>query len=97
MRYEGEVRVPWSRSEVTAVREAMEVTPLFAGRHEVRDILRRWVRSRRAKDVTFDVVVAEHLASNLVALDMRTAIAKSKLLRTLQDNERHADDDAAAA
>jgi hypothetical protein len=97
MRYEGEVRVPWSRSEVTAVREAMEVTPLFAGRAEVRDILRRWLRSRRGKDVTFAVVVAEHLASNLVAFDMKTAVAKSKLLRVLQENERHADDTAAAA
>ncbi|HET9243517.1 MAG TPA: hypothetical protein VFN99_08735 [Gaiella sp.] len=94
MRYEGEVRVPWSRSEVTAVREAMEVTPLFAGRTEVRDLLRRRLRSRRVTEVAFDLVIAEHLASNLVALDMRTAIAKSKLLRALQDNERN---DAAAA
>ena len=79
------------------MREAIEVTPLFAGRAEVRDILRRWLRSRRAKDVEFDVLVAERLASNLVAFDMRTAIAKSKLLRALQENERHADDTAAAA
>ena len=97
MRYEGEVRVPWSRSEVTAVREAMEVTPLFAGRTEVRDLLRRRLRSRRVTEVAFDLVIAEHLASNLVALDMRTAIAKSKLLRALQDKERNANDAAAAA
>ena len=97
MRYEGEVRVSWSRSEVTAVREAMELTPLFAGRAEVRDILRRWLRSQRGKDVTFDVVVAEHLSSNLVAFDMKTAVAKSKLLRALQAAERHAVDTAAAA
>jgi hypothetical protein len=97
MRYEGEVRVPWSRSEVTAVREAMEVTPLFAGRAEVRHILRRWLRSQRGKDVSFDRVVAEHLASNLVAFDMKTAVAKSKLLRTLQATERHADPAVAGA
>jgi hypothetical protein len=96
MRYQGEVRVSWSRTEVTAVREAMEVTPLFAGRTEVREILRRWLRGGRG-NVTFDVVVAEHLAANLVALDMTTAIAKSKLLRVVQDAERHGDDESAVA
>lgn len=94
MRYEGEIRVPWSRSEVTAVREAMEVTPLFAGRSEVRETLRRWLRARRGT-VTFDVVVAEHLAANLVALDMTTAIAKSKLLRVVKDAEGRHDDESA--
>ena len=97
MRYQGEVRVRWSRAEVTAVREAIELTPLFAGRSEVREIVRQRLRSRRGKDVAFDVVVAEHLAANLVALDMQTAIAKSKLLRALQAAERNVDADAAAA
>ena len=95
MRYEGEVRVPWSRTEVTAVREAIELTPLFAGRAEVREIVRQRLRSRRGKDVAFDVVLAEHLAANLVALDMPTAVAKSKLLRVLQDAERHVEDPGA--
>jgi hypothetical protein len=94
MRYQGEVRVPWSRAELTAVREAIEVTPLFAGRAEVREILRRALHGRRRKEVAFDVVLAEHLASNLVAFDMVTAIAKSKLLRVLQSAERHADETA---
>jgi hypothetical protein len=99
MRYQGEVHVRWSRSEVTAVREAIELTPLFAGRAEVRDIVRRRLRSRRGAHIAFDVVLAEHLAANLVALDMQTAIAKSKLLRALQDAERQvvAGADAAAA
>ena len=46
--------------------------------------------------MTFDLVLAEHLASNLVALDMQTAIAKSKLLRTLQEPQRRSSDAAAA-
>jgi hypothetical protein len=96
MRYQGEVRVGWSRTELTAVREAMEVTPLFAGRSEVREIIRQRLRKGRRTDVTFDVVVAEHLAANLVALDMQTAIAKSKLLQVLQDAERHVDDQTTA-
>jgi len=96
MRYQGEVRVGWSRTELTAVREAMEVTPLFGGRSEVREIIRQRLRKGRRTDVTFDVVVAEHLAANLVALDMQTAIAKSKLLQVLQDAERHVDDQTTA-
>ncbi len=92
MRYEGKVHVPWSRTEVTAVREAMEVTPLFAGRAELRALLRRWLRSHRGRGIALDVVLAEHLAANLVPLDLQTAVAKSKLHRVLQDAERRVDD-----
>jgi hypothetical protein len=102
VRYEGEVRVRWSWGELTAVREALEVTPLFAGRDELRAKLRR--RPVHGKGVVLDVVLAEHLAANLVALDLPTAVAKSSLLRALQARERErraaaaaADADAAAA
>ena len=97
MRYQGEVRVPWSRSELTAVREAIELTPLFAGRAEVREIVRRKLRSRRGTEVALDVVLAEHFAANLVALDMQTALAKSRLLRAIQQAERHDAAEAATA
>jgi len=86
MRYEGEIRVRWSWAELTAVREALEVTPLFAGRDELRTKLRR--RPVQGRDVVLDVVLAEHLAANLIALDLPTAVAKSKLFRALQASER---------
>jgi hypothetical protein len=86
MRYEGEIRIRWSWAELTAVREALEVTPLFAGRDELRAKLRR--RPLHSKEVALDVVLAEHLAANLVALDLPTAVAKSSLLRALQARER---------
>ncbi len=86
MRYEGEVRIRWSWGELTAVREALEVTPLFAGRDELRAKLRR--RPVHGKHVLLDVVLAEHLAANLIALDLPTAVAKSTLLRALQARER---------
>jgi hypothetical protein len=86
VRYDGEVRIRWSWAELTAVREALEVTPLFAGRDELRATLRR--RPVHTKDVVLDVVLAEHLAANLVALDLATAVAKSSLLRALQARER---------
>ena len=88
MRYEGEVRIRWSWSELTAVRDAIEVTPPFAGRDEVRALLRRRPRTGHVRAVKLDLVLAEHLAMNLMAFDMQTAVAKSKLLRELQHAER---------
>ena len=41
MRYEGEIGVRWSWAELSAVREAVELTPSFAGRDELRTSLRR--------------------------------------------------------
>ena len=93
MRYEGEIGVRWSWAELTAVREALELTPLFPGRDELRTRLRRRPNAQ-GKVVKLDLVLAEHLAANLVALDMPTFVAKSKLLRALQAHER---DTAAAA
>ena len=88
MRYEGEVRIRWSWSELQAVREAVELTPPFAGRDDVRAVLRRRPRTGHVRDVKLDLVLAEHLAENLLALDMPTAIAKSKLLRAVQHADR---------
>ena len=39
---------------------------------------------RSHESVKLDLVLAEHLATNLIALDVPTAVAKSKLLRVLQ-------------
>lgn len=88
MRYEGEVRIRWSWAELQAVRDAVEVTPAFAGRDEVRALLRRRPRTGHVRDVKLDLVLAEHLADNLLALDMPTFIAKSKLLRAVQHAQR---------
>jgi hypothetical protein len=35
--------------------------------------------------VTLDVELAERLAANLLALDLQTVVAKSKLLRALRE------------
>ena len=94
MRYEGEIRVRWSWAELTAVRESLELTPLFAGRDELRVKLRRRPNVAQGRAVKLDVVLAEQLAANLIALDLPTAVAKSKLMRALQTMER---EDASAA
>jgi hypothetical protein len=96
MRYEGEIRIRWSWAELTAVREAIELTPSFAGRDELRRTLRRRPTGQ-GKAVKVDLVLAEHLAANLLPVDMPTFIAKSKLLRALQVHERERGVDEAAA
>jgi hypothetical protein len=87
----GEVRISWSRAELTAVREAVELTPNFEGRLDVRDIIRGAVRARNGV-VVFEREVAERFARRLVAIDLPTALAKVKLLRAIQDADRHAAD-----
>ena len=70
----------WTRAELTAIREAIEVTPNFEGRLEVREILRDAFRSPRAGDITFETSLAERLGSRLVPIDAPTAMARAKLL-----------------
>lgn len=97
MRYEGEIRVRWSWAELTAVRESLELTPLFAGRDELRVKLRRRPNAVQGRGVKLDLVLAEQLVANLIALDLPTAVAKSKLLRALQAVERETRAGEAAA
>jgi hypothetical protein len=83
-----EVSVPWSWPELVAVREAIELTPEFAGREEVRAALAARAPATQHRDVTLDVELAERLAANLLSLDLQTTVAKSKLLRALRETER---------
>jgi hypothetical protein len=80
MRHEGVVRVRWTRAELTAIREAIEITPNFEGRLEVRDILRDAIRSPRTTDTVFEAGLAERLSGRLVPIDAPTAMARAKLL-----------------
>ena len=87
MRHEGEIRIAWSRAELTALREAVELTPNFEGRLEVRDMLRGAMRARNGK-VVFERETAERFARRLVAIDLPPALAKVKLLSAIQDADR---------
>ena len=80
--------MPWSWPELVAVREAIEVTPEFMGRDDVRAALAARAPATQHRDVTLDVEVAERLAANLLALDLQTVVAKSKLLRALRETDR---------
>ena len=86
----------WSRAELTAIREAVEMTPNFEGRLDVRDVLRKAVRVRNGS-IVLERKVAERFARRLVAVDLPTALAKVKLLRAIRDADDLAAADAAAA
>lgn len=68
------------------MKEAVELTPHFAGRLEVRDTLRAALRPGRApRAVTLDLEIAERFAARLVSLDLPTALAKVRLLNAIRN------------
>ena len=90
MRHEGEVRVAWNRAELTAIREAIEVTPNFEGRLEAREVLRQAFRAPRHGPVVWEKWLAERLANRLVPIDQATAMARAKLLLAVRGpRKRH--------
>ena len=73
------VHVGWTRAELTAVREAIEVTPNFEGRPTAREIVRTALRTPRIQAVTLDFGIAHRLATRIVPVDLATATARAKL------------------
>lgn len=88
MRPEGAVRVRWTRAELIALREAIEVTPNFEGRQDARDIFRLAVRAPRVRELELEQGMAERLANRLVPVDLATATARAKLLRAVRGDAR---------
>ena len=85
---EGEaIQVVWTRAEVSAMREAVELTPYFEGRPEVRAVIRQALRPGLAQTSTiaFEREAAQRFAGRLVSSDLPTALAKVKLLRALRE------------
>ena len=79
MRHEGVVRVRWTRAELAAIREAIEVTPNFEGRLEAREILRHAYRSPRGGDIEFEAGLAERLSG-------RGRISEENIREALRDS-----------
>ena len=84
MRPAATVRVQWTRAELLALREAIEVTPNFEGRQDVRDTFRHAVRAHRIGAVELEHDLAERLGNRLVPVDLATATARAKLLRAVR-------------
>jgi len=84
MRPAATVRVRWTRAELLAIREAIEVTPNFEGRQDLRDFFRTAVRAHRLGALELDHAIAERLANRLVPVDLATATARGKLLHAVR-------------
>lgn len=84
MRPAATVRVKWTRAELLAIREAIEVTPNFEGRQELRDFFRTAVRAHRMGALELDHEIAERLGNRLVPVDLATATARGKLLNAVR-------------
>jgi hypothetical protein len=81
-----EVRIAWTRAELTAVKETVELTPRFDGRPEVRNAIRAALRpGRQIRPIVLDLETAERFAGRFVTMDLPTALAKVKLLRAVRD------------
>ena len=96
MRHEGDVRIKLSRAELSAAREAIELTPNFEGRIDVRDRLRGAMRAR-SHSVALEREVAERFVRRLVAVDLPSALLRTKLLLAIQDADRQAPEPQPAA
>jgi hypothetical protein len=84
MRPAATVRVKWTRAELLALREAIEVTPNFEGRQELRDFFRMAVRAHRLGYLELEFDIAERLSTRLVPVDLATATARGKLLHAVR-------------
>ncbi len=82
------MRVTWNRAELTAIKEAIEITPNFIGRLEARDVVKAALKSPRHKPVEFERTLAETLANRIVPIDQPTAMARAKLLMAVRGPKR---------
>ena len=81
----GQVRIAWTRAEFDAVREALEVTPNFEGRTDMRQLLRACARApRRPSEVALPASAARRLSERMVPVDTVTAFARIKLARAVR-------------
>jgi hypothetical protein len=89
MRYEGDVWVSLSRTELNVMREAVDLTPNFEGRIVVRNTLRTAARGRK-NGIALEREVAERFVRRLVAVDLPTLLVRTKLVFAIQDADRRA-------
>ncbi len=78
-----ELSVEMTRTELVALRETIELTPVFAGRTEVRDAIQDALRERHPQPLCIDESLVADLARRIVPIDLLTAALRSKLKRAL--------------
>ena len=82
------VSVLWTRAELRALREAIELTPNFSGRQETRSMLGIALRAPRITALELNAELAETLVRRIVPTDSGTVSAHAKLVRAVQGPDR---------
>jgi len=82
----GVMSVELTRTELVALRETIEMTPLFEGRTQARDAIREVLRTRqpRPSPLWIEQSILAALARRVVPIDVPTATLRSRLNRALQ-------------
>ena len=73
-----------TRTELVALRETIELTPVFDGRTEARDAIREVLRERRPSPLRIEEAALASLAQRVIPVDVPTNLLRSKLDRELQ-------------
>lgn len=76
--------VELTRTELVALRETIELTPVFEGRTEARDAIQEVLRERQTSPLRIDESIVMALARRIVPIDVPTATLRSKLDRALK-------------
>ena len=80
----GVMSVELTRTELVALRETIELTPLFEGRTQARDAIREVLRARQPSLLWIEQSILAALARRIVPVDVSTATLRSRLNRALQ-------------
>jgi len=83
-----------SRADLVALKETIELTPVFEGRTQAREAIREVLRERRPSLLWIEASILEAVARRIVPVDVPTANLRSKLNRALQDE--HAQESSTA-
>ena len=85
-RVSGEVSVELTRAELVALRETIELSPVFRGRDEIRTAIGQVLAGHRSRPMPLCVEESSlaALARKVVPIDVPTATLRSKLIRACQ-------------
>ena len=86
----GVMSVELTRTDLVALKETIELTPLFEGRTQARDAIREVLRARQPSLLCLEESILAALARRIVPIDVPTAALRSKLNRALQ-HDSHRD------
>lgn len=88
----GVMSVELTRTELVALKETIELTPVFEGRTQARDAIREVLRKRRPSPLSIEENIIATLARRIVPIDVPSAALRGKLNKAIQ---RHRQREAA--